>query len=276
MSQNKQARARKVAAFRALHDRPGAFVIPNPWDVGSAKILESLGFEALATSSGALAWTRGKVDGRATPDEVIDHCRDLCQSTSTPISADLGPGFGDAPDAVADTIRQAAETGLAGGSIEDAADPYMGGTYDFDHAVERVAAAVDAASGVAEGFVLTARCEHFTRGPGDFDDMLKRLKAYEAAGADVLYAPGLADLEQIRTVCQSVSKPVNVLTGFRGMDVAPDDLEAAGVKRISLGTDLARIAYGALLRAGEELKEKRSIADHDVAARSSEIMQRFL
>lgn len=266
--------AQKAAAFRALHQRDGAFIIPNPWDIGSAKILESIGFEALATSSGGLAWSLGKIDGRASADEVIEHCRAVCAAVSIPVTADLGPGFGDAPSQVAETIRHAIDAGLVGGSIEDAADPYMGGSYEFAHAVDRIAAAAEAASEAGSGdFLLTARCEHFVRGKGDFDDVVKRLQAFEAAGADVLYAPGLVNLEQIKTLCAAVSKPVNILIGFRGMEIAADDLAAAGAKRLSLGTDLARLSYGALVNAGQELHRTQKIDAHDVNARSSDIVR---
>ncbi len=268
--------AEKATQFRALHERDGAFVIPNPWDLGSARILEGLGFEALATSSAGFAWTLAKMDGDVSREEKLAHCHQLSQGTGLPVSADLGSGFGDSPETVAETVRLAAESGLAGCSIEDSSDGMDGKTYDFDLAVERVAAAVEAARALPHDFVLTARCENFARGGTDLDDTIKRLQRFEEAGADVLHAPGLVDLEMIRTLCASVSKPVNVLTGFRGMTVSPADLEAAGVKRISVGTQLARIAYGAMIQAAEELKAKRAITEHEVPVRSSTIVKHFM
>ncbi len=251
-------------------------LLPNPWDVGSAKILEKLGFSALATTSGGFGWSQGKLDGAFSRDEKMAHCKALCDAVSIPISADLGPGFGEAPADVAETVRRAADAGLAGCSIEDAANPYLGGTYDFALAVDRVAAAARAVRDLDRDFVLTARCEHFSTGGRDFDDAMKRLNAYAEAGADVLYAPGLMELDQIRRLCAETDKPVNVLTGFRQFAVAPADLEAAGVKRISLGTDLARIAYGAMLNAAKEFKETGAIDKHDINARSKDIAGSFM
>ncbi len=261
----------KTARFRALHERDGAFIIPNPWDLGSARILESLGFEALATSSGGLAWTYGMLDGDLDLETKLDHCRQLAEGTDLPVSADMGKGFADRPEDVAETVRRAGQTGIAGCSIEDASGVYDGETYPIPLAVERITAAVEAARSVPSGFVLTARCENFVRGGTDLDDTIARLQAYEAAGADVLYAPGITDLEMIRTLCQSVSKPVNVLVGFKGMTATPADLAAIGVKRVSLGAQLARIAYGAFIRAAEELKETGSITTRETDVRSSDI-----
>lgn len=273
---SKPTAAEKATQFRALHDGPQALLLPNPFDVGSAKILEKTGFQALATTSGGFAWSIGKLDGVATREEKIAHCRALCDAVDIPISADLGPGFGETPEDVAETIRLAADAGLAGCSVEDAANPYFGGTYDFEQAVERVSAAVEAARALPRDFVLTARCEHFSTGDRNFDDALKRLDAYADAGADVLHAPGLMDLEQIRTLCAHSKKPVNVLTGFRQFSIAPKDLEEAGVKRISLGTDLARIAYGAMLNAAREFKETGAIDKADINARSKDIAGCFM
>lgn len=258
-------------SFRELHHQSEALLIPNPWDVGSAKILQSIGFKALASTSGGFAWAVGKRDGAVSLEEKLEHCRALCSAVSIPVSADLGPGFGESPEAVAATVKAAAETGLAGCSIEDAADPYSGGTFEMNLSVERIAAAVEAARAVPGDFVLTARCEHFAAGARDFDDCLARLKAYEAAGADVLHAPGLVDLGQIEQICDALTQPVNVLIGFRQMPHSARDLEAVGVKRVSLGTDLARIAYGAARNAAKEFLEMGAVQTQDVPARSKDI-----
>ena len=242
------------SAFRELHHRVGAFVIPNPWDVGSAKILAALGFEALATTSAGFAFSQGLKDGAVTPEAMIDHCRDIVRATPLPVSADLEKGFGDAPKAVAETIVRAAATGLAGCSIEDFSGDQSRPIFPFDLAVERIAAAVEAAAALDHDFVLTARAENFLRGNPDLDDTIRRLQAFEAAGADVLYAPGLRDLGQIRTVCAAVSKPVNVIMGLPGVALDVAQLAAAGVKRISVGSALARLAYGGLIGAGKEMQ----------------------
>jgi 2-methylisocitrate lyase-like PEP mutase family enzyme len=245
----------KAVAFRALHARPGAFVIPNPWDAGSARILAGLGFEALATSSAASAGVLGRRDGMITRDEALAHARAIVAACDVPVSADLEKGFGDAPEVVAETIRLAAETGLAGGSIEDATGDPNRPLFDFGHAIERVAAAVEAARSLAFPFVLTARTENFLRGNPDLDDTIRRLQAFEKAGADVLFAPGLPDLASVRTVCAAVSKPVNFMAGIKGRSFTVAELEAAGVKRISLATSLYRAALTGLLSAAREVKE---------------------
>ena len=257
--------------FRKLHEGPDALLLPNPWDIGSAKILEHLGFKALATTSGGFAWSIGKLDGAASLEEKLRHCRDLCEAVTIPVAADLGPGFGETPEDIAATVKAAGETGLAGCSIEDAANPYLGGTYDRTLAVERITAAAEAARALPHDFVLTARCEHFATGNRDFEDCLARLKAYEKAGADCLHAPGMVDLEQITTLCKELKKPVNVLIGFRQMPHTAKDLGAVGVKRVSLGTDLARIAYGAMINASKEFLETGAINEQDIDARSKEI-----
>jgi 2-methylisocitrate lyase-like PEP mutase family enzyme len=245
--------ASKTATFRALHQRAGAFVIPNPWDVGSARLLASLGFEALATTSAGLAFSLGRPEGRLSQEEVLAHCRAIADATPLPVSADLEKGFGDSPESVAETIRVAAETGLAGCSIEDHTGRRDDPIYDATLAVERIAAAVEAARGLGREFVLTARCENFLWERPDLDDTLRRLQAFEAAGADVLYAPGLRDLEAIRTVCAALKKPVNVVMGLPGAAFTVRDLTEAGVKRISVGSALARLAYGTCIAAAEEI-----------------------
>jgi len=242
--------------FRALHQGPRALLMPNPWDAGSARILAGLGYQALATSSGACAGTLGRRDGRVTRDEALAHARAIVQATPLPVSADLEKCFGDDPAAVAQTIRLAAETGLAGGSIEDATGSKDKPLFDFNHAVERVAAAAEAAR--QTDFVLTARTENFLRGNPDLDDTIRRLQAFEKAGAEVLFAPGLPDLAAVRAVCAAVSRPVNFMAGIRGKSFAVADLEAAGVRRISFATSLYRAAMSALVDAGREVKDAGS------------------
>jgi 2-methylisocitrate lyase-like PEP mutase family enzyme len=249
-------REQKYQTFRALHERPGAFVIPNPWNAGTAKILTTLGFEALATTSAGFAFSIGNRDSAAelTRDAILENARSIVEATSLPVSADLQNGFGRSPDTCAESIRLAANTGLAGGSIEDATDDPNTPIYEFQLAAERVAAAAEAAHGGQ--FLLTARAENFLHGRPNLDDTIRRLQAFGEAGADVLYAPGLPTLEAIRQVCASVSKPVNVLMGLKGATFSVEELAAVGVKRISVGGSLARTALGAFLRAAREVKEK--------------------
>lgn len=246
----------KAARFRALHEAPGAFVIPNPWDGGSARIFAALGFQALATSSGAQAGTFGRKDGRVTRDEALAHCRVIVNATDLPVSADLEKCFGDEPRVVAETIRLAAGVGLVGGSVEDATGDKQKPLFDHGQATERVAAAVEAARAAGFPFTLTARTESFLRGNPNLDDVIRRLQAFEKVGADVLMAPGLPDLAAVRAVCGAVSKPVNFMVGIRGKSFTVADLTAAGVKRISLATSLYRAAMSALLDAAREVKEK--------------------
>jgi 2-methylisocitrate lyase-like PEP mutase family enzyme len=246
----------KAARLRALHEGPGAFVIPNPWDAGSARVLAGLGFEALATSSGASAGILGRRDGKVTREEALAHARAIVAATDLPVSADLEKGFGDAPAVAAETIRLAAEVGLVGGSIEDATGDKDRPLYEFGVAVERVAAAVRAARALSFPFTLTARAENFLRGHPSLDDTIKRLQAFEKAGADVLFAPGLPDLETVRAVCAAVSKPFNFMVGIRGKSFTVAELQAAGVKRISLATSLYREAMSGLINAAREVKDK--------------------
>jgi len=245
----------RAARFRALHAAPGVFVLPNPWDAGSARILAGLGFQALATSSGACAGILGRRDGRVTRDEALAHARAIVEATDLPVSADLEKGFGDAPAAAAETIRLAAGVGLIGGSIEDATGDKESPLYDIGLAAERVAAAVEAARALPFPFTLTARAENFLRGNPDLDDTIRRLQAFERAGADVLFAPGLPDLDAVRAVCAAVSRPFNFMVGIRGKSFSVAELAAAGVKRISLATSLYRAAMGSLLDAAREVKE---------------------
>jgi 2-methylisocitrate lyase-like PEP mutase family enzyme len=236
----------KAADFRALHEAD-AFIIPNPWDAGSAKVLAHLGFKALASTSSGFAFARGRHDGDVTLDEVVGHTAELAAATSLPVSVDLENGYGADPDAAAQAVARAADAGAAGGSIEDY-DP-TGGIYDIAHATERVAAAAEAAH--PTGFVLTARAENLIRGNSDLDDTIARLQAYERAGADVLYAPGLATVDEIRTVCSAVSKPVNVLARA---NLTLNEITGAGAQRVSVGGALAWVALAALVSAAEQMQ----------------------
>jgi len=261
----------KAIRFQALHKGPRAFVIPNPWDAGSARLLGGLGFEALATSSGASAGILGKRDGMVTRDEALAHARAIVAATDLPVSADLEKGFGDAPSAAAQTILLAAETGLVGGSIEDATGNKDKPLYDIGQAIERVAAAVQAARSLSFPFTLTARSENFLRGNPDLDDTIRRLQAYEKAGADVLFAPGLPDLAAVKKVCASLSKPFNFMVGIRGKSFSVAELEAAGVRRISLATSLYRTAMTGLLEAGKEVREKGTFGYLDRSASTPDL-----
>ena len=244
----------KGAAFRALHEEPGAFIIPNPWDIGTARILASLGFRALATTSAGMAFSLGVRDGQVSREDTLNHCRAIVSATPLPVSADLEKGFGDSPENVAETIRAAAGIGLAGCSIEDHTGRRDHPIFDFALAVERIEAGVQACRALPHDFVLTARSENFLWGRPDLDDTIKRLQAFEKAGADVLYAPGLRDLGTIRTVCGALTKPVNVVMGLSGAAFSVAELADAGVKRISVGSALARLAFGSFVAAAREMK----------------------
>ena len=249
-------RDQKYETFRALHERAGAFVIPNPWDAGTARILTALGFEALATTSAGVAFAAGRRDSPngLTRDEILANAKEMVEATDLPVSADLENGFGRSPEACAETIRMAAKIGLVGGSIEDASGDEKNPVYEFELAVARVTAAAKVARECK--FVLTARAENFLHGREDLDDTLRRLQAFAEAGADVVYAPAIPGMGAIRRVCASVSKPVNVLMGLKGATFSVEELAAAGVKRISVGGSLARAALGAFVRAAREVKEK--------------------
>ncbi len=251
--------ASRAAQFRHLHERPGIFVIPNPWDAGSAKLLASLGFEALATTSAGFAFSEGKPDaeGAVTRDDTLRNVRAIVDATALPVSADLENGFGDEPSDCADTIRLAAQAGLAGGSIEDATGRANDPIYAFDRAVERVKAAVRAARALPHDFVLTARAENLINGRDDLDDTIRRLQAFAEVGADVLYAPGLKKSEHIERVVKAVApKPVNVVMGLAGPALGLDVLGGLGVKRVSVGSAFARAAYGALIDAAREVRDR--------------------
>ena len=248
----------KAERFRALHAAPRAFVIPNPWDGGSARVLAGLGFQALATSSGACAGTFGRRDGKVTRAEALEHARLICSVTDLPVAADLEKGFGDRPEDAAETIRMAADVGLVGGSIEDATGDKDRPLFDFNHALERVAAAVEAARKHPFPFTLTARTENFLRGNPDLDDTIRRLQAFEKAGADVLFSPGLPDLDAVTKVCGALKKPFNFMVGIRGKSFSVAELEAAGVRRISLATSLYRAAMSSMVAAATEVRDQGS------------------
>ena len=255
-----RTQAEKAAAFRALHERAGAFIIPNPWEAGTAKLLAVMGFEALATTSLGLANMLGRADSHVTRAEVIANCRVIAEATDLPVNADLENCFAQEPEAAAETIRLAAEAGAVGGSIEDYSGDPKSPFYDFDLAVARVRAAAKVARSLPVPFLLTARAENLIRGRTDMADTIRRLKAYEAAGADVLYAPGLRTLEEVREVVRAVSRPVNVVTGWLDPDITLAELSAAGAKRISVGGALSRLALASFVKAGRAMREHGSFA----------------
>ncbi|GEC55833.1 2-methylisocitrate lyase-like PEP mutase family enzyme [Bradyrhizobium japonicum] len=248
-----RTQADKAARFRELHQRPGAFIIPNPWDAGTAKLLASMGFEALATTSLGLANTLGR--STVSLDEIIENCRVIAEATDLPVNADLENCGADMPKLAAEAIRFAAEAGAVGGSIEDSTGDPQRPIYDFTLAVERVQAAVEAARALPFPFTLTARAENFLHGRKDLDDTIKRLQAFEAAGADVVYSPGLYDLATIKAVVSSVKKPFNLVMGFADPTLTVEQLSAAGVKRISVGGAMQRHALAAFLRCAREMKD---------------------
>jgi 2-methylisocitrate lyase-like PEP mutase family enzyme len=261
----------KAARFRVLHDGPGAFVIPNPWDVGSARILAGLGFKALATSSAASASALGRRDHELNRDEAMAHARLIVDATDLPVSADLGKGFGDAPEAVAETIRLSSEAGLVGCTIEDATGNEDRPLYDFGLAVERIAAGAEASRALPFPFLLTARAHNFVYPAPSLDDTIRRLQAFEKAGADVLFAPGLPDLATVGTVCAAVSKPFNFMVGIKGKSFSVNELAAVGVRRISLATSLYRAAMTGLLDAVREVKDAGQFAFLDRCVTTAEL-----
>src|SRR5580704_17354953 len=267
--------AEKGRAFRALHERDHAFIIPNPWDAGSARIVAYLGFEALASTSMGYAFSIGQRDNTVGRDGILKHIADLAKATDLPVNADLENGFGDDPSAAAETIRLAAAAGVVGGSIEDATGREEGPIYCFEHAVARVEAAVEAARSLPFTFTLTARAENYLHGCPDIKDTIKRLQAFQEAGADVLYAPGLITKDDIAAVVSSVDRPVNVVMGLRGVQLTLVELSAMGVKRISVGSALARTALGAFLRAAREMQEHGTFTFAKDAANPREIGAMF-
>jgi 2-methylisocitrate lyase-like PEP mutase family enzyme len=270
-----KARFKRATRFRDLH-ASGTFVIANCWDGGSARILASLGFPALATSSGASAGVLGRLDGNVSIDESMHQSKIICAATDLPVSADLEKGFGDAPADAAKAIRAAAAVGLVGGSIEDAAGHMEAPIYDIGLATERVAAAVEAARSLDFPFTLTARAENFLHGRADLDDTIRRLQAYEKAGADVLFAPALPDLAAVRTVCRSLSKPVSFMVAIPGRSFSVAELAEAGVRRISFATSLYRAAMTGLADAAREIREKGTFGYLDRIMTSGEFAKHIL
>ena len=261
----------KAQRFRALHDGPETFLIPNPWDIGSARILAGLGFKALATSSAAAAASMGRKDGELTRDEALAHARSIVNATGLPVSADLEKGFGDSPEVVGETVRRAAEAGLVGCTIEDATRDPNHPLYDFDLAVERIAAATAAAHSLPFPFALTARAHNLLFDPSSLEETIRRLQAFEKAGADVLFAPGLPDLEAVRAVCGAVSKPVNFMVGIKGKSFSLAELAACGVRRISLATSLYRAAMTGFLNALDEIRNQGEFTFLDRSASTAEL-----
>ena len=270
-----QTQASKGAAFRELHERDTAFIIPNPWDVGTARILAWLGFEALATTSAGYAFSLGQRDNTIGRDQMMAHVGALVCATDLPVSADLENGFGDEPEAVAETIRLAAEAGVVGGSIEDATARPDDPIYEHDLAAERIRAAADATRGLPFPFTLTGRAENYLVGRPDLGDTIRRLQAYGEAGADVLYAPGLSRREDIASVVSSVDQPVNVVMGLQGVRLSLAALSEMGVKRVSVGSALSRAALGAFLRAAREMKEHGTFDFSDEAVSFQDITAIF-
>ena len=265
------AQIEKAHAFRALHERDKAFIIPNPWDIGTARMLSSLGFEALATTSAGFAFSRGRPDYGVDRSEMLAHLAAMVVATSLPVSADLENGFGDEPEVAAETINLAAAAGVVGGSIEDATGRTSEPIYEFAQAVDRVRAAAEAAHKLSFPFTLTARCENYLVGRADLRDTIERLQAYQEAGADVLYAPGVRSKEDIRAVVGSVDRPVNVLMGLEGVRLNLAELSQLGVKRVSVGSALSRAALGAFLGAANEMREHGTFNFVEGAASSSQI-----
>lgn len=267
--------AEKGIAFRALHERKQAFIIPNPWDIGSARLLAHMGFEALATTSMGYAFSVGKTDGAVGRDEMIAHVGELARATDLPVSADLENCYADEPKAAAETIKLAAAAGVVGGSIEDSTGRAEQPIYEFGQAVDRVRAAVAAARSLPFTFTLTARAENYLHGRPDLNDTIKRLQAYQEAGADVLYAPGLRSKEDIAAVLSSLDRPVNVLMGLQGVLLTLDELSKMGARRISVGSALQRTALGAFLRGAREMREKGTFTFANEAVNPREIKEVF-
>ena len=269
------SQSEKAQAFRALHQRDHAFIIPNPWDIGSARILAHLGFEALATTSAGFAFSMGQPDNSIGREAMIAHVRSLSEATHLPVSADLENGFGDAPEAAAETIRLAAQAGAVGGSIEDSTTRPQDPIYTHDLAVERVRAAAEAAHSLPFPFTLTARSENYLCGRPDLADTIKRLQAFQEAGADVLYAPGLATRDDIASVVRSVDRPVNVLMSLRGLRLSLAELTDLGVRRVSVGGALSRTALGAFVKAAVEMKEHGTFGFAESALSMKELTDIF-
>jgi len=263
--------ADKARSFCALHQRPHAFIIPNPWDAGTARLLAYVGFEALATTSMGFAFSTGRPDNTVGREDTMAHIAEIAQATNLPISADLENGFDDSPDGVVETIALAAIAGAVGGSIEDASGRPDHPIYGKEHAAERIRAAAEAARALPFAFMLTARAENYLHGRPDLADTIARLQAYQAAGADVLYAPGLTSREDIAAVVSSVDRPINVVMGLQGVQLSLDELSAIGVRRVSVGSALCRTALGAFLRAAREMREQGTFTFADDAARPRDL-----
>jgi 2-methylisocitrate lyase-like PEP mutase family enzyme len=268
--------AEKGRRFHALHEREGAFIIPNPYDAGTALLLANLGFEALATTSAGYAFTLGKRDGGLTREQALAGASSIASAANLPVSADLENGFGDAPEVAAETIRLAAAAGVVGGSIEDSTGRSDSPIYDIGLAAERVRAAAEAARSLPVPFTLTARAENYLHGRTDINDTIKRLQSYQEAGADVLYAPGLTAKDDIAAVVSSVDRPVNVLMALPGVHFTLNELSAIGVKRVSVGSGLCRAALGGFFRAASEMRESGTFSFAAEAVRSvSELSKNF-
>ena len=261
----------KGRTFRALHERKRAFIIPNPWDIGSARFLQSLGFEALATTSAGFAFSLGKSDGAVGRESMLAHARALALATDLPMSADLENGYGDDPADAAETVRLAAEAGLAGCSIEDVPQGRGQTPYDLRFAAERIRAAAAVAHSLPFPFTLTARSENFIVGRPDLRDTIARLQAFQEAGADVLFAPGLTSKEDIAAVISSVDRPVNVIMGLPGVSLSLADLSKLGVRRISVGSSLMRTAFASFMRAAQELQTHGTFTYAESAVRGAEL-----
>lgn len=267
--------AEKGQVFRALHQRNGAFIIPNPWDVGTARLLAHFGFEALATTSAGYAFSVGQRNNTIERAQMMEHLSAIAAATDLPVSADLENGFGDEPETVAETIRRSAAAGVVGGSIEDMSRQPGHPIYEHERAVERIRAAAEAARALPFSFTLTARAENYLVGNPDLKDTIRRLQAYQEAGADVLYAPGLTGKDEIAAVVGSVDRPVNVVMGLQGVQLSRDELAAMGVKRISVGSSLARAALGAFVRAATEMRDHGTFAFAKDAVSFREISAMF-
>jgi 2-methylisocitrate lyase-like PEP mutase family enzyme len=267
--------AEKGKAFRALHERDGAFIIPNPWDIGTARLLAYLGFEALASTSMGYAFSVGQCDNTVDRDRIIAHISAIACATDLPVSADLENGFGEAPEIAAETIKLAAAAGVVGGSIEDATGHPDRPIYEKEHAAERIRAAAEAARSLPFTFTLTGRAENYLHGRADLKDTISRLQAYQEAGADVLYAPGLATKDEIAAVVRSVDRPVNALMGLQGVQLSLAELSAIGVKRVSVGSSLCRAALSAFLHAAREMREQGTFTYANAAATSRELTAIF-
>ena len=267
--------AEKARTFRALHQRDRAFIIPNPWDPGTARLMQSLGFEALATTSAGFAFSVGKADGEIGREAMLAHAAALVTASDLPISADLENGYADEPADVTETVRRAIEVGLAGCSIEDVPEGRERAPYELSLAAERVRVAAEAAHAVPFPFTLTARAENYIVGRPDLHDTIARLQAFQDAGADVLFAPGLKSKQDIATVVRSVDRPVNVIMGLEGVQLSLADLSELGVRRVSVGSALARAALGAVLRAAQEMQKQGTFTFAESAVKYSDVNAMF-